>query len=291
MTRSTLPSETRASARDDELAIALRPLATIAEYRACVALQLETWGRESPDIVPASLVSVAHRCGGLAVGAFGADDALIGFVFGLTAIVDGKRSHWSHMLAVRAASRGAGVGRRLKEYQISALSQRGVEELYWTFDPLQARNAYLNLNRLGANVVDYVPNMYGTSASPLHHGMETDRLIVSCPTTGRRPRSATFETDLAASLPVLTLVARPGDVTVDISGPPLHAQALIEIPADLEAVAHDSHAQALAWRAATRAHLQWALKHAFTIVALVTDDASDRAFYLISRDPSPFPQA
>src|SRR5262245_35741583 len=158
--------------------ITIRPLATIDEYVECVAIQGETWGAEYDERVPPALLQVAAKIGGLVIGAFAPDGALQGFVFSLAGEKDGERVHWSHMLAVRANARGAGIGRLLKEYQRAELARRGVSRLYWTFDPLQARNAHLNVNRLGVQVIDYVVDMYGTSRSPLHFGIPTDRVVV-----------------------------------------------------------------------------------------------------------------
>ena len=102
---------------------------------------------------------------------------------------DGKPIHWSHMLGVREDVRGMGVGRHLKEMQRAELARRGITRVLWTFDPLQARNAHLNFNRLGVRLIDYVENMYGITASPLHHGLATDRLVVMLPTTPPRRRA------------------------------------------------------------------------------------------------------
>jgi len=91
--------------------------------------------------------------------------------------------HWSHALGVRESARNLGIGRQLKDYQRAELARLGIRSMYWTFDPLIAKNAHFNLNRLGARVVEYVPDMYGTTKSPLHHGLATDRFVVVCSTT------------------------------------------------------------------------------------------------------------
>jgi len=269
------------STESDAAPIRLRPLAAVEEYLACVALQIETWGEQSADIVPASVMQVASRIGGLAVGAFAEDGSLMGFVFGLTGLRDGELAHWSHMLAVQRDARGSGIGRRLKEYQRAELARRGIGQLYWTFDPLQARNAHLNLNRLGVRVLEYVVNMYGSSASPLHHGLATDRLIVWC-STAAPPVEPTSSSMPAGPLPILTPFPRPGDV---LHGETATAAAvLIEVPGDLEEVASRSPAAAAEWRAATRKHFQWALRHGFAVTGLRRDPVATRAFYVVARE-------
>ena len=101
-------------------------------------------------------------------------------MFGITGVQEGQLVHWSHMLAVERAYRDHGLGRRLKECQRELLRELGVDTIYWTFDPLVARNAHLNLNRLGTTVREYVPDMYGDTGSPLHT-FGTDRFVVAWP--------------------------------------------------------------------------------------------------------------
>ena len=136
----------------DPADIVIRPLASLAEYQACVALQAAVWGPAYEETVPASLLQVVQHVGGVAIGAFAATGALVGFVFGLTGVDKGEIVHWSHALGVREAVRNRGIGRMLKEHQRATLAQRGIASMYWTFDPLVAKNAHLNLNKLGATV-------------------------------------------------------------------------------------------------------------------------------------------
>src|SRR5437763_8535944 len=159
----------------------IRPLRTLDELRACVALQRETWGDEFTDVVPASILKVSQRVGGVAAGAFDADGKLLGFVYGVTGVEDGRIVHWSDMLAVRPEARNLGLGRRLKDFQRHAVHQVGRGVIYWTYDPLVARNAHLNINVFGACISEYVEDMYGETESPLHRGIGTDRFIVAWP--------------------------------------------------------------------------------------------------------------
>src|SRR3954453_23974488 len=162
--------------------IDIRPLRTLDELRACVSLQRETWGNEFTDVVPTSILKVSQRVGGVAAGAFDDENALLGFVYGLTGVERGRIVHWSDMLAVRPEARNIGLGRRLKEYQRQFVRELGASVIYWTFDPLVARNAHLNFNRLGVRLTEYVEDMYGVTDSVLHGGMATDRLVVAWPT-------------------------------------------------------------------------------------------------------------
>jgi predicted GNAT superfamily acetyltransferase len=228
----------------------VRHLESLDDFEACVALQKAIWGADFDALIPTSLLQVSAHIGGLVIGAF-AGDALVGFVFGLTGVRDGEIVHWSHMLGVRPEAREMGIGRQLKELQRSTLAARRVTRLLWTFDPLQARNAHLNINRLGVRVTEYVVNMYGTTRSPLHFGIATDRLIVESSTT---PTSGSIQVSsaiFAQPLPVLTPIPRLGDRALDGDLPHF---ALIEIPVDVQRVAEESADAMSLWRLATREH-------------------------------------
>src|SRR5581483_1880673 len=188
--------------------------------------------------------------------------------------------HWSHMLGVRRDAREMGVGRRLKEYQRAMLASRGIAREFWTFDPLQAKNAHLNINRLGVRVIDYVVDMYGSMGSPLHFGVPTDRLIVEC-STGARGRVSPVTGPAAAAVaqtPILTPFMQPGDPGAQGESPGI---VRIEVPGDVEFVPPETLSQ---WRLGTRTHFQWAFLRGYRVVGLMRDPASSRAFYVLARD-------
>jgi predicted GNAT superfamily acetyltransferase len=259
--------------------VRIRSLTSLEDCNACVTLQREIWGDES-DIVPAALLHVVDFVGGIAAGAFDPDGALLGFVFGVTGIHDGELAHWSHMLGVRDTARNLGVGRLLKEHQRRALAEIGVRRIFWTFDPLMAKNAYFNLNRLGAVVVEYVPDMYGPTASPLHLGLPTDRLIV-CLTTATQP-AAPFTMPTGEELQVMTQFPHPGDrmLAPGDDRPPI---VLVEMPADILDDVARAPARAATWRLALRERFQWALGHAYTPRAVHRNATSGRFFYVMER--------
>ena len=272
------PSHGAPSSRDDA-AIDIRRLETLEDFQACVELQIDVWGAEFSDIVPASILQVSSHIGGLLAGAF-SDGRLIGFVFGLTGVKGSEVVHWSHMLGVRAQAREMGVGRALKEYQREELARRGIVREFWTFDPLQARNAHLNVNRLGVRVIDYAVNMYGTTGSPLHLGIATDRFIVELDTT-KPPRSTpTSAPARPTRLPIYTPAPRNGDLIADGDRP---AAALIEIPWDIQNGRRLTRDEMLKWRMATRTYFQWAFLHGYRVTSLHRDRDAERAFYVVDR--------
>lgn len=271
------PSATRASGSGAIGGVQLRTLDDIADFRACVALQEATWGRDG-ETVHASLLTVAEHIGGLVVGAFDEHDALVGFVFGLPGADAEGPLHWSHMLAVRGEVRGAGIGRLLKEYQRAELARRGVTRIFWTFDPLQARNAHLNVTRLGARIVSYVDNLYGVTASPLHLGIATDRVVAM--TDAASVPLPYHELGVCEHEPVRS-VGEPG---VAPSARELGASAvLVEVPVDIQVIVNTDPALAGQWRLATRSHFHSLLDSGYAVTGFVRDETALRAFYRFTR--------
>src|SRR5439155_14564768 len=155
--------------------ILIRRVETQAEYDECVRIQDETWGADFNERVPSTIFQVSQYLGGVTAAAFAPSlDTMLGFVFGMTGVQEGQLVHWSDLLAVRPEARDRGIGRRLKLFQRSLVLELGVTRMLWTYDPLVARNAQLNLNVLGAAVTEYVPEMYGAETrSALHDAIGT----------------------------------------------------------------------------------------------------------------------
>ena len=263
----------------------LRHLATSADYQACVALQREVWGATFDDCVPASILKVSQRIGGIAAGAFDDAGQLLGFVFGMTGVERGIPVHWSDMLAVRAGARDLGIGRRLKEFQRDALLAQGVGTMYWTYDPLVARNAHLNFNRLGVEVAEYVPDMYGEPTSDLHRGVGTDRLVVRWNMAPDAPAPAPLPHPEQLERSPIVAPAGADATTVFAARPPL---ARVEVPADIAAVQDRSLDEAAAWRAATRPAFVEGMRRGYRVSGFYRDGANGRCFYVLaSHSPSP----
>lgn len=283
MPRAAEPSAEAAGViREEEIEI--RPLRTHDEYLACVALQRATWGESFAETVPPTILKVSQRIGGLAAGAFDRAGALLGFVFGLSGIEDRRLVHWSDMLAVRAESRDRGLGRRLKEYQRAYVRELGVEVIYWSYDPLVARNAHLNLNRLGARIVEYVPEMYGDTSSELHAGLGTDRCVVAWHVAGeeaRGERQRQWDAELVARAPVVN--PAPGE-THGLRATTASA-VRIQIPRDIHAVT--PLADAAAWRASTRAAFLGFLGRGYRVVGFRCEEGAPRCHYLLARGAAP----
>lgn len=166
--------------------VEVRPCETLEELGACVRLQGEVWGYEGNDIIPRRAFVVARHIGGQVIGAFEAEGGgLVGFAMALPGVktqepgaggVPQAYLH-SHMLAVKAEWRDSGLGQKLKILQREEALSRGITRMEWTFDPLEGKNAFLNIHRLGVVVRRYLPDFYGVSSSRLQNGLPTDRLL------------------------------------------------------------------------------------------------------------------
>ena len=156
--------------------IVMRKCHQLDELRACVALQKEVWNFSDADLVPLRMFVVAEKVGGQVIAAF-AENEVVGFALSVPGFRSGHSYLHSHMLAVRQQYQNAGLGRRLKLFQREDALARGFELIEWTFDPLEIKNAYLNIAKLGAIARRYTVNQYGLSSSPLQGGLPTDRLV------------------------------------------------------------------------------------------------------------------
>ena len=156
--------------------VRIAPVSKLDDFERCVEVQFAVWGYSDGDLVPKRVFIVASRIGGQVIGAFD-NELLIGFAMALPGYRDEQPYLHSHMLAVMPEYRNAGLGRRLKLAQREDALARGLIRMEWTFDPLEIKNAHLNIGRLGAIVRRYLPDFYGPTTSPLQGGLPTDRLV------------------------------------------------------------------------------------------------------------------
>jgi predicted GNAT superfamily acetyltransferase len=167
--------------------IELKHGSSLDEYERCVEIEHKVWG---PTLsVPSAVFVVAHHTGGQVILA--CDGAtIVGFTLALAGIREGKPFLHSHMTAVLPDYRDRGLGRSLKLFQREEALSRGIDVIEWTFDPLEIKNAHLNLNRLGAVARRLIPNAYGVTHSAIHGDIPTDRLVAEWWIGSERVRSA-----------------------------------------------------------------------------------------------------
>lgn len=184
--------------------IVVRNCHGLDELRACVALQKEVWNFTDTDLVPLRMFVVAEKVGGQVMGAFNGNE-MIGFALSVPGTRSGHVYLHSHMLAVRKDHRNSGLGRRLKLLQREEALSRGIELIEWTFDPLEIKNAYLNIEKLGAIARRYNINQYGITSSPLQGGLPSDRLIAEWWLKSERVETLLTSGKVAASEPTETI--------------------------------------------------------------------------------------
>ncbi|MGH9940895.1 MAG: GNAT family N-acetyltransferase [Pyrinomonadaceae bacterium] len=197
--------------------IEIRELTTVEEFDACVRLQRAAFGLEDLELSPRRHLVVSRSAGGWTLGAF-AGAELVGFVHHLAAVRGGDEIiGYSHMMAVSPAAQNQGLGARLKWAQRARALREGRRFIRWTWDPLRARNAHFNLNRLGAVVRQYEVNYYGTDYVTMpgevgrRHGLDSDRLaaeweldsdrVAECDRAGFAPPFSTNEPAASVAIP------------------------------------------------------------------------------------------
>jgi predicted GNAT superfamily acetyltransferase len=169
--------------------IEIEPLTADQQFRDAVALQQTIWGFEEIELLPVRLFVTATKVGGQAFGAY-AEGRMIAFCLAIPGLKPGAKPYLhSHMLGVLPAYRDFGIGRLLKLRQRDDAMARGIDLMEWTFDPLEIKNAYFNVERLGTVVRRFVRNQYGTTTSHLHGGLPTDRCTAEWWVSSERVRS------------------------------------------------------------------------------------------------------
>jgi len=210
--------------------IEIRPLTAHAEFQDAVRLQQQIWGFEEIELLPLRLFVVALKVGGQVFGAFDGQ-RMIGFCLAIPGLkpgglkAGGKSYLHSHMLGVLPEYRDAKVGKRLKLAQRDEALSRGIDLIEWTFDPLEVKNAFFNMERLGAIVRRYVFNQYGTTTSRLHGGLPTDRCIaewwIGSPRAEAIIAGRPFERN-----PIEIRIAIPAEIAAIRSDDPMRAREI-----------------------------------------------------------------
>lgn len=270
----------------------IRPMTTLEDCRLVAALERRVWGyTDSEDVVPPPLLIVSVKRGGILLGGFDADGTLKGFVYSLPAIRDSQLTQWSHMLGVSEDARSSGLGLQLKLAQRERALTMGVELIEWTFDPLQALNAYFNFARLGVVVEEYEENVYGDSSSPLHQGAPTDRFVaqwkLTAPHVERRIAARGVGLIRDASVGTATLVNRATDAggllrpgASDLTR--TEHRLLVEIPGHYADLLACDPALALEWRLSTRAVFQHYFARNYRAVDFFVAADRSRGHYLLA---------
>ena len=264
-------------------AISYRDLITLTDFAEVVELERRIWGPGYDDVVPTPILAVSVHRGGILIGAFD-DERMIGFVYSMPGIKHGKPTQWSHMLGVVEEFRKTGVGQKLKLLQRDRALAMGIGLIEWTYDPLQAANAHLNFVTLGVVVEEYLENVYGDSASPLHQGNPTDRFVAEWHIDKPRENAAQgFIPATSDAIPVNQTTWSDGwlesvDVDLSVEAPRL----IVEIPVGFTDMLARAPERAMAWRVCTRAIFTTYLDRGYRVVAFFLDRDARTGTYLLS---------
>ena len=271
--------------------IRIRDLKTIDDFRRVVDLEHAVWGyTDSADTVTVPVFIFTVKRGATLIGAFDADDRMVGFAYAVVGIKDGRPMLWSHMTGVLPDYRG-GLGYRLKLEQRARALAQGYELIEWTFDPMQAMNAHLNFAKLGGVVEEYAENFYGESTSALHRGTPTDRLVVSWrigdphvvrrleQTPGLQARSHEV-----GEAPVANVTAIDGEwrVVKSLDLSVVERRVWVEIPTGFTQMQQQAPERALQWRLHVRQMFQAYFARGYRAVDFVLQRDAGFGRYLLA---------
>jgi predicted GNAT superfamily acetyltransferase len=278
----------------------IRPLTTHTDFHACEEVQRQAWQMADLEIVPLHMLITVARNGGVVLGAFNGDQ-MVGCVFGFLGTTEGyepespatvRLKHCSHMLAVLPEWRSRGVGYALKLAQREGARAQGLRLMTWTYDPLESRNAHLNIARLGAVCNTYIRDLYGVMDDALNRGLFTDRFRVDWHIASKRVatrlerghQSLNLEHFTSAGADVLnparwgesSVLPRPGKQLA----PSDTSMFLVEIPPDFQAIKRADNSLALEWRLHTRHIFETAFRTGYTVIDFI--HTAGRSMYVLA---------
>ncbi len=243
-------------------AVTIRPASTHGDLHACVALQLAVWGLDQQDVVPFHQLHTAHEWGGQVLVAE-VDGEIAGFCYAFAGKQYGKPALLSHMLAVRPEHRGMGLGAQLKLAQGRWALANGYDLITWTYDPLEAVNATLNINRLGGVVHRYLVNHYGEMDDDLNKGLPSDRLLL----------------EWHLSTPRVQAILQGKETP-----PAPDAAHLCRVPVGFQRIKGADPSEAMRWRLLVRDELTRALAQGYWITAFTLNE--EAGWYGLSPEPA-----
>lgn len=255
--------------------VEIRILKTVEEIEKINMVEKEVWNL--PPLPIHQTITVAKN-GGIILGAF-LKDRLIGYLYSFPGFRE-KAYLCSHMLAILPPYQQQGIGEKMKRKQRELAKQLGYEMITWTFDPLESKNAYFNLHKLGAIGVNYEENYYGYLNDNINKGLPTDRMIIEWNVNEEKEKR---KIDMNENNVLLTR---------DESGNPFihdHFELLpsqryffVAIPKNFQEIKKEDRKLAQSWRFATRKVFQKLCSSGFVAIDLVSYDEHS-SFYLFSK--------
>jgi len=284
--------------------IEIRPLDTLADMRAVEDLQRQVWGNNDADVVPLHMLTTVAHNGGVLIGAWDAEaEKLVGFVFGFLGTDQenpqrpamANLKHCSHMMGVLPEYRDQGIGLRLKLAQREQVMRQGVRLITWTYDPIESRNANVNIARLGCICRQYFREVYGEMQDVLNKGLPSDRFQVEWWITSQRVkqrlsglrRRLTLHSFTSAGTPILNPSRSNGvglPLPPDQPLAPDGVFALVEVPANFQSLKTADLGRAREWKLQLRSIFESAFTEGYIVTDFLREAAEgrERAFYVLS---------
>jgi predicted GNAT superfamily acetyltransferase len=265
----------------------IQPLRSSQQFQACEDIQTEVWGKVGAS---AELLKVTHEHGGTVLGAW-TGGQICGFIYAFLARYHGQLVHWSHLMAVRERKRDRGLGFQMKLMHRQLALEQGIRSICWTFDPLQSRNAALNISRLGADVDEYIPDYYGEFASIIEKGLPSDRFVANWRIGAARVEKRLRRQSTDCGIPSRSCI---NETAINSDGFPenrriiqglTERELLLEIPASTDLMRQSAVKLARRWRMETRAIFQSYFSAGYRVADFLRDRGSEpaRCFYLLRR--------
>jgi predicted GNAT superfamily acetyltransferase len=269
----------------------VRLLVKHEDFKKCESVQKSIWGGLS---VAAEVMLVTQKTGGAVLGAF-VKGRLVGFIYALLARRNGQVIHWSHMMGILPGYRSRGLGLQLKLAHRNLAISQGIKSICWTYDPLQTRNASLNLTKLGARVEEYIVDYYGRFHSSIERGLPSDRLVVNWPIASKSiARVLAGEKSITEipDLPIINATATNRKaflVNRKISLSRRESRLLVAIPSNTDLMRTEALPLARRWRLQTREIFLNYLSKGYSVTGFLTENQCPdvpRCFYLLRRNMS-----
>ncbi len=261
-----------------------RTMTTAPQMVEMEDLQRRIWGASSISPVP-QLMAAIHN-GGVVIAAYH-EEKPVGFCYGFAGFKDGKAHLCSHMLGILPEYRDWGIGKQLKLCQREWAMENGYEKMTWTYDPLEARNAYLNLCKLGGTVRTYMESYYGDMGDGINKGMPTDRFLLEWELGSERVKStiqgAPLEQSKWRGYPVVLdweeneLQQPRPDIR---QGMGEHDGILLSVPAAIQKMKQEHLDTAMEWRLALRSLCKEAFSKGYAVMGLIKNDDPVHAYVL-----------
>lgn len=255
-------------------------LTTMQQFEQCTKIQAAVWGEDFADRVSQNQINILARVGGICAGAINEADEVVGFVLSFGGYDNEGLLHWSDLMGVMPGYRDGGIGRRLKLKQRELCMADNVTRVEWSFDPLVARNAHFNLNRIGVEIIEYVPRFYESTGSALHR-LPLDRHVarwtLDAPRVQRYADGDFGTSEPADAAPVLNDRLQP-EIAESAIG---DQQLRIEVPLDIIAILESDIDQAISIQEGVRAAFLATLSFGYNVSYFYRDETDNRSYYVL----------